>query len=105
MPAGRTFSAILTALGVGVLLLAPSLEREFLREHLWALEHLTDLPLAIRALLAVGLVLLALPAAGARLVTTIGRSPNLGDQSPASCLLYTSPSPRDGATSRMPSSA
>ena len=30
---------------------------------------------------------------------------NLGSEYAASCLLYTSPSPRDGATSRMPSSA
>ena len=29
----------------------------------------------------------------------------LQDRQDASCLLYTSPSPRDGATSRMPSSA
>ena len=28
-----------------------------------------------------------------------------GMEVPDSCLLYTSPSPRDGATSRMPSSA
>ena len=28
-----------------------------------------------------------------------------GDEKPKSCLLYTSPSPRDGLLSRMPSSA
>ena len=36
-------------------------------------------------------------------VSATTRSPRPGEQE--GCLLYTSPSPRDGATSRMPSSA
>ena len=34
-----------------------------------------------------------------------GRNPKTGEEVPVTCLLYTSPSPRDGLLSRMPSSA
>ena len=40
-----------------------------------------------------------------RLLTSIEDDPSLKVSSPNSCLLYTSPSPRDLSTSRMPSSA
>ena len=36
---------------------------------------------------------------------TAGAGSNAGNSASASCLLYTSPSPRDLSTSRMPSSA
>ena len=38
-------------------------------------------------------------------MTEVKNSLETGDNVYLSCLLYTSPSPRDGATSRMPSSA
>ena len=40
-----------------------------------------------------------------RLVTDLNNNPFLFDELSISCLLYTSPSPRDATLSRMPSSA
>ena len=52
--------------------------------------------------LVVGLTVVAFATSAPELAVTLGAV--MGGE-PGLCLLYTSPSPRDGATSRMPSSA
>ena len=47
----------------------------------------------------------ALGGYAASVITAVTVQNTLGVHAVQSCLLYTSPSPRDGATSRMPSSA
>ena len=50
-------------------------------------------------------VAVLLIAGGAAAFLLLGGDEEEGAQAVVTCLLYTSPSPRDGATSRMPSSA